>query len=404
MKQNNEYNFQHPSFFDDPYPFYHRLRETEPVYWDKHKQTWLVLRYDDVYTALRDDRLRVTRMKRRIANLTPEQQACLQPLQQFYSNWLLYLDPPNHTRLRKAVNRAFLPASIEARRLFLRSTAIRLADNFRHHHIDVLHDYAIPYSICAVADMLGVQPRDYEQVKRWSDNIVDYVVGRSKGFEGGVVALQAVEDLLLHLKQTFADHTASADNSVLSLLVSAQQQRFISKDEAVATYANVLVDGHEPIANGLANSVLALLQHPSQFALLKKRRALLSSSIDECLRYNSPFQFCGRVAGEDVCIRGQNIREGERVRLMLGSANRDPDQFPNPDVLDITRSTNKHLAFALGTHYCLGATLARPALEIALDVLLEKYPSMRLDQQRFEWHHAFAIRGLKALPVLVSSL
>ncbi len=399
---NNETGLLNAEFFDNPYPTFSKLRYIDPIHWSEERSSWLVTRYQDVRDYLRDPRLSAKRDKRQITQLSSAQRTHVEPLRDFYSNWLLYLDAPDHTRLRKSVSKVFTPAVIEKRK-----DEIETMTNDTHGKLlgkskfDLLHDFASPLAIAVVANTLGMDAKDYEKVKTWSDDIVGFVVGKTEGYDSALAAQESFEHFSSHLNTIFSTHEIFPHTSVLSSLMSAQTDGIISRREASAIYGNLLLDGHEPIANGIANGMLSLMRHPQQMDLLRRNPDLGSRATEELLRYESPFPLSARLANEDIGVGNKKISKGQKIFLMLGSANRDPEYFSDPDNLDLTRDANKHLTFAAATHYCLGATLARPTLQIAYRSLLEGFPSMKLAKEKIEWQPSLGVRELKGLPVIV---
>lgn len=393
-------DFLSPNFYENPYPYYEFLRDTDPIHWDTTLDKWLVTSYEDVSNILRDPNFKVKREKRKIAALPENQKIELSRLQSFYSHWLLYSDPPEHTKLRRSVGKAFTPHEQGLRRDLIQNRAEELTSNFtQESNIDLHNNFAVPLSITVISDLFGIPSGQYTKIKEWSDYIVDYVVGRSTGYEKGILALNSVNELSIFLEELLEFPREHDESSIIGCLTNALFNNLITKEEAVAVAGNILIDGHEPIANGISNGVNVLLDNTDQLELLVRNPLLIGPAVDEVLRYESPFQFAQRVASEDVNIKGKKINKGDRILLMLGSANRDPKVYNSPNQFDVTRSPNKHLAFGLGTHFCLGAPLAKPSLEIAISTLINKFPSIRKNSDPPEWQSTLAVRGLKSLSV-----
>lgn len=403
-KPSNSTGILTADFFDNPYPTYRKLRETEPVHWSEESSSWLVTSYKDVRDHLRNPGLSAKRDKRQITQLPPDQRQEIEPLREFYSNWIMYLDPPEHTRLRRAVNRVFTPPAVEKRRGDIEQITQDLLSHLGSKtNFDLLHDFASPLAVAVVANTVGIDPVDYQQIKTWSDDIDDFIVRKTRGYKGALAAQKSFEGFSQEVEATLSKGRVFPQATVLDSLVVAQEEGVISKKEAVAIYGNVLLDGHEPIANGIANGVFSLLINPQQKDLLWGDPNLVPRAMEELLRFESPFPLSARVANQDVEIGDKKISAGEKVLLLLGAANRDPDQFTNPDNLDITYDPRRHLAFGSGAHHCLGAALARPTLSIAYSALIENFPSLRLDGEA-EWQPLLGVRELRHLPVKANKL
>lgn len=388
-------------FFNDPYPVYSKLRSKDPIHWSEQSSTWLFTRYQDVRHYLRDPRLSAKRDKRQISQLPPDQRQEVEPLRDFYSNWIMYLDPPDHTRLRKSVSRVLTPVAVEKRRDHIEGMTKSLIEQLSGKtKFDLLHDFAGPLAVAVVANTVGMDPVDYKRVKTWSDDIDGFIIRKTGGYEGALAAQKSFEDFSSYVDSMFSGRKMFPRTSVLNSLISAQEDGIISRKEATAIYGNILLDGHEPIANGIANGVLSLLTHPQQMDLLRNNPDLVPTATEELLRYESPFSLSARVANQDIELGGKRIPKGDKVLLMLDSANRDPEYFSNPDDLDITRDAREHLAFGSAAHHCLGAALARPTLQIVYRSLIEGFPSMRL-VEKAEWQLLLGVRELRKLPVLV---
>lgn len=387
------------NFFDDPYPVYRKLRDADPVHWSEESSSWLVTRYKDVHDHLRNPGLSAKRERSQISQLSPNQKQEVEPLREFYSNWIMYLDPPQHTRLRRAVNGVFTPPAVEKRRSDIEQVVKDLLGNLRSKtHFDILHDFASPLAIAVVANTVGMNPVDYQRIKTWSDDIDGFIVRKKVGYAGALAAQRSFEDFSLEVDEVLSKGRVFPQATVLDSLIVAEDEGFISRKEATAIYGNVLLDGHEPIANGIANGVFSLLVNPQQKGLLWNNPNLVPRAIEELLRFESPFPLSARVANQDVKIADKKISSGERVLLLLGAANRDPEQFTNPDNLDITYDARKHLAFGSGAHHCLGAALARPTLDIVYRGLIESFQSLKLAEE-VEWQPLLGVRELKKLPV-----
>jgi cytochrome P450 PksS len=395
-------NLASAQFKADPYPFYARLRAEAPV----HRVTlpdgqtaWLVTRYDDVVTVLKDERF----AKDRHNALSKEQMARQPWIPAFarpLSRNMLDLDDPHHARLRGLVHKAFTPRLVEQMRERIQILTDRLLDRTRGRgRMDLIRDYAQPLPTTIIAEMLGVPPAHRHRFQRWSSTLV--AIGASRW--GILLSIPHVWLFLRYTRRLIQARRAQPQGDLVSALVQAEEAgSHLNEDELVAMIVLLLVAGHETTVNLIGNGTLALLQHPHELQRLQRDPALVRPAVEELLRFASPVETSTeRYARQDVTIAGVTIPRGEMVFAVIASANRDERQFPDPDKLDITREPNKHLAFGLGAHYCLGAALARMEGQIALGTLLRRVPGLRLAvrPEALRWRPGLVLRGLKALPV-----
>jgi cytochrome P450 PksS len=402
MTSFQDVNITSPAFKADPYPFYARLRAEAPVCCvtpADRQPAWLVARYDDVVTVLKDDRF--AKDKRSV--LTPEQLArqpwipsLLRPLE---SN-MLDLDPPDHTRLRGLVHTAFTPRLIDKLRNRVQSLTEELLDAVQPHgRMDLIRDYALPLPTTVIAEMLGVPSKDRRQFHRWSSTIVTAVPTTW----GLLKALPALIGFLRYLRKLVQNRSADPKDDLITALVEAREagDQF-SEDELLGMISLLLIAGHETTVNLIGNGVLSLIEHPDQMDRLQDAPALIKPAVEELLRFNGPLETATeRYPREAVTIAGVTIPRGERVFAVLASANRDEQQFDHADTLDLTREPNRHLAFGLGLHYCLGAPLARLEGQIAINTLLRRFADLRLAVPRaaLRWRPGLVLHGLRSLPL-----
>lgn len=390
-----------PGFKADPYPFYARLRAIAPVYpttLPSKQRAWLVTRYEDVLGVLRDERF----AKDRTNALDPQGRArqpwipgLLKPL----ARNMLDLDAPDHTRLRALVQQAFTPRLIEQLRERVQTIADELLDAVAPSgHPDLIREYALPLPVTVISELLGVPPGSRQQFHRWSRRIV--AVSSQRDLPQ---ALPAIWSFMRFLRRLFAIRRAEPQDDLISALIQVQDAGdSLSEDELLAMVFLLLVAGHETTVNLIGSGTLALLQHPEQLALLRQTPTLTKPAIEELLRYTSPVEIATeRFAREPVTIAGTTIPRGGQVLAVLGSANHDERQFSQPEVLDLAREPNRHLALGQGAHYCLGAPLARLEGQIAIDTLLRRAPGLRLavPSKVLRWRRGLILRGLERLPI-----
>jgi cytochrome P450 len=376
----------------DPYPYYRRMREQDPVHWNDQIRAWFLTRHADVSELLRDDRFSADRT-------LSERYLPPPPHRERPSRSMLVVDPPDHTRLRGLVNKAFTPRMVEQLRPRIVAIAADLLDRARPAtSMDLVTDFAYPLPVVVIAEMLGVPPQDRLRFQEWSAVLVR---GLDPILEPAVheQVFDARDALTGYLRLVVADRRREPREDLISALIAAEEHGdVLSEGELLAMCNLLLVAGHETTVNLIANSVLTLLQHPDQRERLRREPGLARAAVEELLRFTSPVQWTGRVAIEEVQIDGRTVQPLQSVVGILAAANRDPAVFADPDRLDLGRDPNPHHAFGRGIHFCLGAPLARLEAQVALPMLLERFPGMRLAGEpvgRPTW----VLRGLQHLPV-----
>ncbi|WP_449348981.1 cytochrome P450 family protein [Streptomyces shaanxiensis] len=379
---------------DHPYDVYRRLRDTAPVHriaGPDGTPTWIVTRYEDVRAALADPRLS---LDKRHATAGTYKGFALPPA--LDAN-LLNMDPPDHTRIRRLVGRAFTPRRIEALRTPIRRTADRLLDALGDHGTtDLIASYAAPLPITVICDLLGVPDEHRMDFRVWTDTLVAPDPAAGPG-----AAKEAVVAMLGYFTRLLADkRRAPADDLLSDLIAVRDEGDRLSEDELMSLAFLILFAGYENTVQLIGNALLALFQHPEQLAALRRDPAQLPAAVEEFLRYEGPALLAiRRFPVEDVTIGGVTVPAGETVWVSPSAANRDPARFPDPDRLDLTRDASGHLSLGHGIHYCLGAPLARAETEIALTALLERFPDLTLTDPAPRWRTSLRARGLLALPV-----
>ena len=392
-----------PAFKADPYPTYSELRSSAPVHritLPDGRGVWLVTRHEDVLAVFKDERF----VKNWRKVLTPEQLAQIPPIPEVMeplSANMLDTDPPDHRRLRALVSKAFTPRLIEHMRPRVQEIADTLLDAVQDRgEMDLIDDYAFPLPITVIAELLGVPAEDRNSFREWSDAAVSGDTSREHLEKVLIPNMQAFID---YLRQMFEEKRRNPAEDLVSALVRAEEAGDqLSEDELLGMVFLLLVAGHETTVNLIGNGVLALLQHPDQLEKLRADPSLIRDAVEELLRFDGPVETSTeRFAREDVRIGETVIPRGEMVLVVIAAADRDPDRFPDPDALDITRSDNKHLAFGKGIHHCLGAPLARMEGQIAISTLLRRMPELRLkgSPESLSWRSGMVLRGLQGLPV-----
>jgi cytochrome P450 len=392
-----------PEVRADPYPLYHRLRAEDPVHWDAPREGWVVTRYADVVAGLHDRRFSAVRVNRDAGRFPGVDAAVAGPVLASLARQMLFADPPAHTRLRGLVGRAFTPRAVEAMRPRVQALVDELLDAAQPAGgMDIIGDFANPLPAFVIADLLGVPRADRPRLKRWSDEFVLMIGGRPRAptaAEAGAM-IGALVAFVEYFRGMVARRRADPGDDLLSALIRAEERGDVLDDEELlANCVLLMAAGHETTTNLIGNGLLALLRHPDQLLTLRQDPRLVGPAVAELLRYDSPVQSTGRIATEEVVLGGKRIARGQRVGFILGAANRDPEQFPDPDRLDVTRDEARHLSFGYGIHFCLGAPLARLEAEIAFTALLGRFPDLRPASESPLWVENMSFRGLEALPV-----
>jgi cytochrome P450 len=398
-----KYDLYGAEFRADPHRVFAQMREHDPVLCqpgiDGETLIWFVSRHEDAAAMLLDD-ARFVRDER--LALTEEERAArpMPPAFELIENHMLNRDGDDHRRLRRLVTKAFTPRMVEQLRPRIQAIADELIDGVEARgEMDLSADYAFPLPITVIAEMLGVPSADHARFKEWSDAVItpaldDEALERFSAQMGEFVA---------YLTEFFAARRAEPRDDLVSALLAARDENdALSEAELFGTVVLLIVAGHETTVGLIGNAVVSLLAHPDQLELVRADPSLLPGAVEEVLRYEGPVErTLNRWAATDVELGGQTIRRGDLVIAILNAADRDPERFPEPDRLDVCRAGAKHLAFGRGSHYCLGAPLARLETEIALETLFRRLPGLRLGVEPAElvWRATPTFRRVEALPV-----
>lgn len=391
-----------PAAKANPYPAFSLMRTQDPIHLLKAEGTqraWLFTRYEDALAVLKDQRF----IKDARKLMTSEQLEQAQGnLQHMASMHMLSYDPPDHTRLRALVNLSFTPRLVEQWRERIQAITDELIDTIQEQHateIDLIDTFAFPLPIMVITEMLGVPSEDSLKFRAWSNALLD-VGSNPEEFErvqGQVIEFAMYLQNLISIKSQ-----QSTDDLIGRLIHTEADGDKLNEIELMGMIFLLLVAGHETTVNLIANSMLALLQHPDQKRMLQEDPTLIKPAIEEFLRFHSPVcMSTNRWVGEDLEFGGKQMQKGDVVLLSLAAANHDPAEFMHPDELDITRKENHHVAFGLGIHYCLGAPLARLEGQIAINTLLRRLPNLRLavEPEKLIWRPSMILFGLSKLPV-----
>jgi cytochrome P450 len=379
------------SFTQNPYPVYEKLRKDTPLFkvmFPQGEFGWMITRYEDAVQILKDSRFSKDMVKRYGSDG-----------QSIFSSNMLFSDPPDHRRLRGLVQKAFTPKLVADMRSHIQSIADDLLDNLpSQEKMNLIDEFAFPLPIIVISEILGVPLEDRDKFRMWSNTVINATTAEDRE-----LFQQHEQEFTEYLMASFAKVRQEPGDDLISQLVAAEESgEQLTERELLGVVSLLIIAGHETTVNLIGNGILALLEHPEQRDLLIQQPELIHQAIEEMLRYNGPVEFStSRWASEDMEFRGQQIAKGELVVVALDSANRDEEQFKDPDVFDITREKSAHLAFGKGIHLCLGAPLARLEGEIAISTLLNRFPNMRLqnDVDTLEWRPGMVVRGVKEIPV-----
>lgn len=391
------------NFITNPYRAYSYLRAAAPLHWiDKFRNgAWIVPRHADVLAGLHDARLSSQRSHNLTAALPPDVQGEFATFNHIFSKWMLFLDPPEHSRIRKLLNKEFTPNMIHRLRPRIQHVVDSLLANVDgKSEMEFMTDFANPLPVRVIAEMLGIPAEDQSDFQIWSNDLADFFGNASSNVEAAHRAQNSLVSLTEYFRALLPERRAHKGDDLVSLLLRVEEEgEVLTGEELLAQCTLLLVAGHETTRNLLGNGLLALLQHPDQFAKLKENPALINSAVREFARFDSPVQFSGRAATEDFSWHDQEIKKGQTVILLLGSANRDEEKFSEPEKLEISRDEGMPLSFGHGTHFCIGAALANTEAEIAFTTLLERASNLRLLDDVPAWRSNMSFRGLSRLPL-----
>jgi cytochrome P450 len=389
-------NLLAPEVVADPHPAFACLREKDPVHWSERHRAWVLTRYDDVTDAFRDVRLSSDRASP-LARRDGDGVGGDDPVVSVLSRWMVFRDPPDHTRMRRALRPAFTPPAIEALRPTVEQVVDELIDGLPEE-LDFLAEFAVPLPAIVIAALLGIPREDHDRFRTWSEGLATLVFasGLPDRHRRGRGALTA---LATYLSEQLTERRAKPADDLLGALAVLQAAGELTAEEATANAVLLLFAGHETTSGLLANGLAALLAHPEQLERLRAERSLMPSAVEELLRYEGPSKLMPRWAAQEVELRGRRIASGDLVYLVQTAANRDPRHFVEPDRLDLARDPNPHLGFGYGPHYCLGAPLARLETAIALSRLLDRRARIELAGDPPRWRPNLLGRAVESLEV-----
>ena len=391
-----------PDVIADPYRYYGRIRDSDPVYFNRRWGGWLITRYDDVLQAFRDPQhFSSDRMASLSAELPAADRDRFSLLIRYLAKWFVFADPPYHTRARMLVNKAFSPTSAERLRPRVRAIIDDLLGPIHGRgRMDFVSEFAQHLPVMVIAESMGVPVEDRMMIKQWSEEISGIFFIKASEPNRRERSQEGLEKLVRYFEPLVRDRRARPKDDLISALVLAEERGdLLSEEEVLATCTLLLFAGHESTTFTLVNGLLAFLRHPDQWERLRADPSIVKSAAEEVLRYDGTVKATFRSIKEPISLAGKELRGGDRALLVLASANRDPAKFVDPDRFDITRSPNPHLAFGNGIHVCLGAPLARIELQETYQVLGGALRDLRLASEEIEYQSTIVNRAAARLPI-----
>jgi len=392
-----------PATLANPYPVLSRMRDEDPCHWSPRLRSWVLTRYSDIKAMCLDkDGVSSDRLRPFFASLPSAEASRIAEITRYLSLWMVFKDPPEHTRLRRLTGKVFSTRAMQAMRPKVEQIAERLLDDIgEREQFDLLADYASPLPCLVIMAMLGVPAEDMAEVKRLSDEIALFIGSSRTSAEKYDTAEAATREMALFFQGLIADRRRTPRDDALSELALLRDgDDAFTEDELVATCILMLFAGHETTTNHIANGMLALMRFPDQMQRLRADAGLAAAAVEELLRYDGPSGAQVRIIKHAQQLHGKTLEPGQRVFMMLNAANRDPLAYADPDRLDLGRDGVPHLAFGFGGHICLGFPLARTEGAVAFPVLIGRYSQLE-PMAEPEWINSLVFRGMKALPVAV---
>ena len=387
----------------DPYGYYGRLREEDPIHWNELYDLWVITRHDDVVWMTRHHELFSNAVFRN--DPRPAYPAILESDQDLYeyvrnyqADQFIQHDRPEHLEMRKVVHSYFTPRSMEAWRPFVRNAVKTLLDAAEEKgHMDVMRDVATPLPVLVIAQMMGVPEPDRPYIRELAEKLL--YIGRGE-YDRMKPLTEGMQGMIDYVSPLVDERIVNPGDDFISVLAQGEKQGIFTRHQVLVNTSLLLLAGHETTINLLCNGTLAFMNHPEQWALLKQDPAgWAKRATEECLRYDAPVKSIQRLAAQDVEMRGKVVHKDDRIRWFISSANRDPEVFTNPETFDISRDPNPHVAFGSGVHHCLGATIARLEGQEVFKALAERFPSLHVDSAELTYQPSITFRSLKSLPV-----
>jgi cytochrome P450 len=392
-----------PEVIANPYAYYGRVRDEDPVHWNRAYELWLITRYDDLVWLTRHHELFSSAVFKNDPRppypLIDESDLGLyEYVRNYQGDQFIQHDRPEHLEMRRVVHGYFTPKSMEAWRPFVQQAVKELLDEAEEKgSMDVMRDLATPLPVMVIAQMMGVPAEDRRYVRQLAEKLL--YIGRGE-YDRMKPLTEGMRGMIEFVSPLVDERIVKPGDDFISVLASGEKQGVFSRHEVLVNTSLLLLAGHETTINLICNGTLAFMRHPEQWSLYKTDpTGFAKTATEECLRYDPPVVSIQRIASEDVEMRGKKLRARERIRWFISAANRDPEKFANPEKFDITRWPNQHVAFGSGVHHCLGATLARVEGQEVFKALAERFPRLQLEPESLEYQPSITFRSVKSLPV-----
>jgi cytochrome P450 len=399
---NLEYRPNDPGVLSDPFPLYARMRDEAPAYWSAQLKAWVLTRYEDVKRVCLDAAgMSSDRLRPFFATLPSAEAQRIADLMRYLTLWMVFRDPPEHTRLRRLAGRVFNARSMHALRPAVETITQHLLNRLNGRaEFDFIGEFAGPLPALVIMHMLGVPRTELARLKRLSDEMALFIGSARDAPDKYARAEAATTEMAALFHELIRLRRSKPEDDLLTQLIQVEEGGDrLTEDELVATCVLLLFAGHETTTHHIANGLRALLQFPDELHRLRAEPALAAAAVEELLRYDGPIGAQVRIVQAPLTLHGESLQAGERVFLLMNAANRDPRAYPNPDRLDLRRNGVPHLTFGFGAHICLGFPLARLEGQIALPAVLRRWRRMEISAPRLEWVDSMVLRGMKAMPV-----
>jgi cytochrome P450 len=399
-----DYRPEDPAILADPYPLFAQMRDEDPCHWSPRLKSWVLTRYDDIKRVCLDKEVSSDRLRPFFASLPSEDAQRIGDIIRYLSLWMVFKDPPEHTRLRRLTSKVFHARSMQAMRPQVEAISEWLIERIGDRdEFDFIADYAGPLPCLVIMAMLGVPREELARVKQMSDDMALFIGSSRSSPEKYDTAQAATRDMAEYFRGLIVERRQSPRDDLLSELIALRDgDDRLTEDELVATCILLLFAGHETTTNHIANGLLALTKFPGEMQKLRRDPALVNGAVEELLRYEGPSGAQVRIVQRAHELHGKSLKTGDRIFLMLNSANRDPRAFEKPDVLDLQRDGLPHLTFGFGLHICLGFPLARTEGQVAFPAVLRRWSRIELAGGEPQWLDSMVFRGMKSLPVNVT--
>jgi len=392
-----------PDVIADPYAYYGRLRDEDPVHWNDTYALWVITRHDDVTWMTRHNELfssAVFKNDPRPAYPAIDESdlGLYEYVRNYQADQFIQHDRPEHLDMRKIVHGYFTPKAMESWRPFVVNAVKELLDEAEEKgSMDVMRDLATPLPVLVIARMMGVPPEDRPYVRQLAEKLL--YIGRGE-YDRMPILTDGMKGMVDYVSPLVDERIVKPGDDFISVLASGEKKGVFSRHQVLVNTSLLLLAGHETTINLICNGTLSFIQHPDQWALYKEDPAGRAKwATEECLRYDAPVKSIQRLASQDIEVRGKVMEKNDRIRWFISSANRDPNVFADPDKFDITRQPNPHVAFGNGVHHCLGATLARVEGQEVFKALAERFPNIQLQSEELDYQPSITFRSLKSLPV-----